>query len=221
MKYFPRLTDAALALLLLALVLGTILATAPFADAPRNDDFAYARSAQVLALEGRLEFKMANAMALPQLAYGALVIKVWGFSYYLLDLTGILMATLAAVAMYYLARACGCSSLSSCLATAALTLNPIFLAIAPSFMTDLPGLLFLLLSLLVLVTSLATDTAGEVIIDKKRLVLSALLGFLAGAQRQVNWVALFGALAMLFVQVPRQRRFVGPVAISLFVAHRC
>ena len=55
MKSFPRLTDAALVSLLLALVFGhNYLATGPFADVPRNDDFAYARSAQGLGVGGQV-----------------------------------------------------------------------------------------------------------------------------------------------------------------------
>jgi hypothetical protein len=42
----------------------------------------------------------------------------------------------------------GAPALWAALATAALTLNPIFLAVAPSFMTDVPSLLLLLLALL-------------------------------------------------------------------------
>lgn len=205
----PRARDLAVSLVLVAAVVGTILATRPLAGVPLNDDFSYARTAQALAQQGRVAYNgWGSPMLWPQLAWGALVIKGWGFSWNALAVTGIVAAAITTFLMYHLARACGCSRLTSTLATATLTLNPIFLGVAPSYMSDVPSLLLLLLPLLVLVTSL-DNTRGTLRLDPRRFFVSVALGVVAGANRQINWVAYLGALLAVMTLVPGERRRVG------------
>jgi hypothetical protein len=208
-----RLPDAAVACLLAALVLVTLLATRPLAGVPLNDDFSYARSTQALAEQGRIAYNgWGSPLLWPQLAYGALVITLFGFSYAALGATGVVLAGLCAAVMYLVARACDVSPLWSALATGALTLNPIFLGVAPTFMTDVPSLLLLLLSLLALVRALTGAADGQVRIDRRRFVLAVVLGIVAGSNRQISWIAFSGALLTLLVLAPGERRLVLPAA---------
>lgn len=199
-------TDAVVATTLAAVVLVVLLSTRPLVGVPRNDDFSYARTAEAFAASGRLVYNgWASPLILPQTALGALVIKVAGFSYDALSLIGLLSAPGCAAVMFLLARACGCSPLAAVLAAALLTLNPIFLSVAPSFMTDVPSLLLLLLALLFLVNSLGRGGENNGL-DQKRFLISVALGLLAGANRQIIWLAYLGALAVVAVQLPQARR---------------
>lgn len=213
------LSDSVVAALLAGLILLTILATRPLADVPLNDDFSYARSAQALAETGRIVYNgWGSPLLLPQLAWGALLIKAGGFSWNLLAASGIVFAALAAATMYRLARACTGSPLWSVLATAALTLNPIFLGVAPSFMSDIPTLFLLLLSLLLLVRSLSSDAAeGPVVVNTGGFLASVVLGIIAGSNRQLCWAIYLGALLPLIVLLPRSRWFTLPAAGAVLV----
>ncbi len=178
-----------------------------------NDGVSYARTAQALAQKGKIVYNgWGSPLLWPQLAYGALVIQLWGFSHAALAVTGIVFAALCTATMYLLARACGCPPLLSCLATAGLTLNAVFLGVAPTFMTETPSLFLLLLSLLVLVRSLRTGGDGAIRVDKSRFWLSVALGIIAGSNRQINWIAYLGALAALVTLVPTARRLLLPAA---------
>lgn len=201
-------TDAVVATILAAVVLVVLLSTRPLVGVPRNDDFSYARTAQTFATSGRIVYNgWASPLILPQTALGALVIKTVGFSYDALSVIGLLCAPACAGAMFLLARACGCSPFAGTIATTLLTLNPIFLSVAPSFMTDIPSLLLLLLALLFLVNA-AQRRGGEESngFDQKRFVISVALGLLAGANRQIIWLAFLGALAVVAMQLPQARR---------------
>ena len=167
-----------------------------------NDDFSYAHSARALAETGRIVYNgWGSPMLWPQAAYGALVIKAFGFSYRALAVTGLIAAMLCAGLMYLLARRCGAARLPSLLATSVLALNPMFLGVAPTFMTDLPSLVLLFVALYVLFGSLQATPNG-LRLATGRFGGAVLLGIIAGTNRQVSWIAFLGALCVLFVYVP-------------------
>jgi hypothetical protein len=145
---------------------------------------------------------------------GAILIKIPGFSYNILILIGITSATLVAATMYILARSSGCSQIPASMATACLTLNPIFLANAPSFMSDIPSLLLLLVALLALIRSVDIDE-DRVRLNSAGLLISVVLAFIAGANRQINWVAYLGTLSALGILAPGLRRLVAGAALLL------
>src|SRR6188474_975544 len=84
------------------------LAFAPLSAYPTNDDFLYARSAEILAREGRYlavaHNGQAPAAALFPVALAALAIKVCGFSFRLLHLLQALVAAAGAFAAWKLVR---------------------------------------------------------------------------------------------------------------------
>lgn len=217
--------DTLLALGLGAAVVLLLLAFRPLAGVPMNDDFSYAHSARVFAETGRIAYNgWGSPMLWPQAAYGALVIKLFGFSWRALAATGIVAAGLCAGLMYALARRCGAARFPALLATAALVLNPPFLGVAPSFMTDLPSLVLLLGAFWALIGSLertGEDGGGDVRLRPGRFALAVALGVVAGTNRQVSWVAFLGALLALvpFVRGVRERLWVmGGAALVAGVA---
>jgi hypothetical protein len=178
-----------------------------------NDDFSYARSAQALAERGRIIYNgWGSPMLWPQAAYGALVIRLAGFGYGSLQATGVFCAVaLVPPLMFALARRCAATRLFAVLATLVLTLNPIYLGVAPSFMTDVPSLALLLLALLVLACSVVAPRpgggGGETTAHlSPRLFWAAIaLGVVAGSNRQISWLAVLGSLLGLFWLLPARR----------------
>ncbi len=194
-----------IALLCALATLAVLLALRPLAGAPQNDDFSYARTAWAFAQTGRVIYNgWASPLLLPQMVAGAVILKIaGGFSYAALAWLGVLSACGAAAVMYRLARACGLSAFFSVLAVAVLALNPIFLGVAPTFMTDAPSLLLYLLALYYLASALrpvagACATASVVKISVRPFCFSVAFALIGGMNRQIIWVAELGALAFLF-----------------------
>ncbi len=215
--------DIFIALGLGVLVLILLLTLRPLTGMPMNDDFSYAHSARALAETGRIVYNgWGSPMLWPQAAYGALVIKAFGFSYRALAVTGLVAAMACASLMYLLARRSGAGRFPALLATAVLVLNPMFLGVAPTFMTDLPSLALLFAAFFALFGSLRETPDGLRLIPA-RFGGAVLLGIIAGTNRQVSWIAFLGALGVLFVYVPaaaaRQRRIVaGGILATIGVA---
>jgi hypothetical protein len=126
-------------------------------------------------------------------------------------MSGIAMGAVCAALMFYLGRACGLPRQATTLATAVVMLNPISIAIMPSFMTEMPSLALLLGCLLVLVRSLQ-DREGGLYFSGRGLALSTALGILAGSNRQINWVAFLGCLGLAYVFMHRDRKAIAGAA---------
>lgn len=207
----PDRSDQLRAIGLSVLVVVILLLMRPLIDIPRNDDFSYARTAEVFARTGRIVYNAwGSPMILPQSLVGAIIIRVFGFSYAALSVLGVVTAGVAAYLMYRLARVCGASPSLATLATVVLTLNPIYLSVAPSFMTDIPSLVLYLGALLALVTALGPETESgrsRVVLENYgRFALSVALGALAGANRQILWAAYIVAVLAVALYAARRSR---------------
>ncbi len=204
-----------------AFVISLLLCLRPFADVPRNDDFSYARTAESLAVTGRIAYNgWGSPIILPQALYGALLIRAFGFSRDVLDASGIAAAGLCAFLLYLLSRASRIAPAEALVAVGVLVLNAPFLAVAPSFMNDLPSLALLLAALLLLVRSLPDecDSNNGATSAPPRYGLFAVavaLGVVAGASRQNNWAAVAGALVALAWLRRDQQRAAGLAAAAL------
>jgi hypothetical protein len=207
--------DARIAAVLALAVVTTVLLTRPFAGMPMNDDFSYAHTAKAFAEQGRIVYNgWGSPLILPQTLYGALIIKVFGFSYFALDMAGIVMGGACTVLMYYLARACSLARNVASLVTAVVMLNPISIAIIPSFMTEMPSLAMMLGCLLVLIRSIREDSGGIVHLGRRGLLISLALGIIAGSNRQFLWMAYIAALAVVYVSIPSSRRQVAMAGVA-------
>jgi hypothetical protein len=102
-----------------------------------TDDWAYARSAQILLAEGRLEiFPVVAATAVFQVIWGALFGLLFGSELGVFRLSTVVMTALGAVALYGLCRHLGATASRAALGAAAYLFNPLAFALAFSFMTD-------------------------------------------------------------------------------------
>lgn len=132
---------------LLYLVLTFIVS--PFHEFPLNDDVMYAEAVRTLLKTGRLQLSSWVAPSLLfQVAYGAAVSKLFGFSFTILRLTTLVMSCISTSILYLFLRLLNTHRVLAFCGALTLALNPIFLNLSYTFMTEVPFIAFMLLSLL-------------------------------------------------------------------------
>ncbi|MEI9981306.1 MAG: glycosyltransferase family 39 protein [Edaphobacter sp.] len=109
---------------------------------PTSDDLSYARTAQLFADTGHFIYNgWATAMLGWQIVWGALFIKLFGFSFLVLRASTILLAIASAVLLHRILLRFGIEPRNAAFGTLIVILCPQFLAETVSFMTDIPGVL--------------------------------------------------------------------------------
>lgn len=198
-----------------ALVFAVCLWTAwPVVEMGFDDDWSYIRTAQLFAQTGHFVYNgWAAAILGWQIVWGALFIKCFGFSFTVTRLS-ILPVDLATILLFHaiLVRF-GITPRNAVVGTLTLALSPLFLPLAASFMTDVPGLFVILLCLYGCQRALAAGTSKSTLLW---LCLAAASNLVGGTVRQIAWL---GALVM----VPsagwllRKRSGVVPTVMFLWV----
>jgi len=162
-----------------------MLLVSPRGDFPLNDDWVYAKMVQALTERGHLGFSpLSNALAITQTLYAAPLVKLFGFSFSLLRLTTIFMAWVTVVAVALTARELGLSTRSALLAAMTVFVNPLFINLSYTFMTDIPFCAFASVSTYYFVKAMRVPAT-------KYLLLGTAFSILAFYNRQ------FGALIPL------------------------
>ena len=177
-----------------------------------NDDFSYGRTTEALARTGRIVYNgWGTPLMLPQMAIGAALIRLMGFSWWVLHIVGFVSAAAYAALIWRLARACNVGTLAAHAITAVMVSSPFVLGTVPTFLTDLPGAALGLWSLLLLVTSIGDE--GKVC--RRRLLAAGLAGLVAGLDRQALWLPFLGALGVVAWFVPTTRLNVGAMILAI------
>jgi 4-amino-4-deoxy-L-arabinose transferase-like glycosyltransferase len=181
-----RQADIKNTLLCCGIVTVAMLIARPFADLGYADDPAYAHVALVLTRTGHLLYDGWESAFLVLHAYwGALFIRVFGFSFVCVRLSTIPFALGSVGLCYALVRRAGLQARDAFLVTLLFGLSPLFLPLAVSFMTDVPALFFMFASLYAFVRAEeASDGRG----GYAWLMLGVTTGFLGGTTRQVVWL---------------------------------
>ena len=164
----------------------------PVAQMGFIDDWSYIKSAQVFAQTGHFVFNgWATAMLGWQLVWGALFIHLFGFSFMAVKLSTLPLA-MACVFLFYLIQIrFGIRPANAVFGTLSLGLSPLFLPLAASFMSDIPGLFVILLCLYCCQRALAASTDKAAI---AWLCFAATSNIAGGTTRQIAWL---GALVMV------------------------
>ncbi len=106
---------------------------------PLYDDWSYAYTTRALCEKGRLDLLPWSGSSLVlQAAYGALVCKAFGFSFAVLRATTLVAAVAGAVGFALLLRAARVHGPLAALALALFGLNPLYVSLAFTYMTDVP-----------------------------------------------------------------------------------
>lgn len=211
----------AAALALLAAVV--LLLVAPWGEYPLNDDWQYARVAERLARTGAFVVDVAVAPSLlVQCAAVAPLVRASGFSHVALRLATYLVALVALWAVGRLLRLAGVDGRVRLLAQALLLLNPLFLHVSLSFMTEIWGLAPALLGAALWFAErrrvLAGAEPGGGVLRARAVVAAAALvalGFWSRQHVAVVFPALVGSLLLVR---PRAGGGGGPASIRSLLA---
>jgi 4-amino-4-deoxy-L-arabinose transferase-like glycosyltransferase len=132
-----------LALLLLGFVCLLVILP-PARIYPVGDDWSYSQSVSDLLNWAYKPHDWPQAISLGHLAWGALFSSVFGESFTVLTISNLVMSAICLLVFYLLLRDLHVSPGSALLGVAVLGLNPIYLYLSYSFMTDITFLTYLL-----------------------------------------------------------------------------
>ena len=133
-----RSSDLAPLCLLNAWWLATCVVVGPPGNFPLNDDWSYGTTVERMFKEGRLHFGSWQSMPmLTHAIWGFAFAKTLGFSRLALRVSSMAAAWLALVSFYFLLRGLRWRRWGAFLAAGVLLVNPIFVARAQTFMTDI------------------------------------------------------------------------------------
>jgi 4-amino-4-deoxy-L-arabinose transferase-like glycosyltransferase len=124
-----------------------IIAVNPMGNFPLNDDWAYGKSVLRLLETGRFDVPAWSAMNhITQIYWGALFCLPLGFSFTALRFSTLTMGLIGVLATYGLLREADADPEISFLGSLLLLVNPIYLGLSNTFMSDVPFLALAVLS---------------------------------------------------------------------------
>ncbi|MDZ4857587.1 MAG: glycosyltransferase family 39 protein [Candidatus Hydrogenedentes bacterium] len=190
-----------LALLLAVPFVALMLLVPPRGDFPLNDDWVYAKMVQALAEDGHIGFSpLSNAFAITQTLYAAPLVKLFGFSFTLLRLTTIFMAWVTVCTVAFTARELGLPNRSALLAGLTVLVNPLFINLSYTFMTDVPFCAFASISTYYFVKALRTPLT-------RYLLLGTLFSIAAFYNRQLGVLIPFAFVAVALMNWSKSRSY--------------
>ena len=200
------------ALLCAAIFLLAELLARPFTRFAIADEWSYAKTANLLAQTGHIVFNgWATAMLGWQLYPAALLIRVFGFSYDVCRMSTLGAAVVSTAVLQRIFVRAGVGERNASLATLALVLSPIYMQLSVTFMTDVNGVLALLLSLYACLRALQAASENATI---GWLFFAVAANAIVGSARQLGWLGVLVMLPCTLWLLRRNRKIV--VAGALF-----
>jgi Dolichyl-phosphate-mannose-protein mannosyltransferase len=164
------------------------LAVWPVVEMGINDDWSYIKTVQLLAQTGHIVY---NGWAAPilgwQLYIGALFVKLFGFSFTSVRASMLLIAMATAYLTQRTMVRAGIHNWNATLGTIVLTTSPLFLPLAFTFMTDVPGLFSITLCLYACLRALQADTDRAAF---AWICFAAISNAIGGTARQIAWLGV-------------------------------
>ena len=174
------------------IVVGCALLTNPVANMPFSDEFSYDKTALEFARTGHILYNgWATAMLGWLIPWGALFIKVFGFSFTGMRLSMLPIDAATVYLFHQILRRFGVNPGNAIFGTLAFALSPIFMPSAVSFMTDVPGMFIIFVCMYMCQEAVksASDRAALM-----WLASATVFNVAAGTARQIAWL---GALVMV------------------------
>ena len=191
---FSRIRQMAMhpALWCALLVLLCALASRPSLEMGLDDDFSYIRTAKTLADTGHVVYNgWATAMLGWQVYLGALLIKLFGFSFTVARASIVLVGMATAALLQRLLVRVGLTEWNATWATLTLSLSPLMLPLTVSFMTDVPGFFVILVCFYGCLRAVQAQSDQAAV---RWLIFAALSNAVGGTVRQIAWL---GVLVMV------------------------
>lgn len=176
------------ALLCSVALVACALIARPFVELGINDEFTYIRSALHLAQTGQIAyFGWGSPILGWQLYLGALFIKLFGFSFSAVRFSVLVVAAATVYLLHRTLVRCGISETNATIGTLTFSLSPLFLPLAFSFMTDVPGIFSLLLCLYCCLRASQSPADSAAF---RWIILAAVSNVLTGTVRQTSWLGV-------------------------------
>jgi hypothetical protein len=177
-----------------------VMVVPTLAPVATTDDWAYARSAQILLDEGRLMvFPVVAATAVFPIAWGALFGFIFEPTLGVFRLSTVVITALGGLALYGLCRDLGIARARGALGVATFLFNPLVFVLAFTFMTDAHFMALLVIATWFYARAIAPDG-----IDGRLLVAGSGVAALAFLTRQQG--ALIVPAVVLFLLLSRRLR---------------
>ncbi len=174
------------------LMVVAVLLAWPFANIGFIDDWSTVKTAQIFAQTGHFAYNGWEAAILGwQIWWGALFIKLFGFSFIVVRASTLPLSFLTVILFHQILVRCGISRRNAIFGSVALALSPLFLVMTASYMTDIPALLCILLCFYLCVRAVQARSDNAAI---AWLALAAATNVPGGTVRQVAWL---GVLVMV------------------------
>ena len=196
-------------------VAACVLAADPRANMPFIDDFSYTKTALDFARTGHFIY---NGWAVEILGWlipwGALFIKVFGFSFNVVRFSMLPIDMVTVYLFHQILLRFGVNPQNAVLGTLTMALSPLFMPLAASYMTDIPGLLVILLCMYMCQRAVAAKSDRAALLW---LAFAMLLNVAGGTVRQIAWL---GSLIMVpsTAWLLRERKGMKLAAVVLFLS---
>lgn len=134
----------------------------PLRDVPVIDDWVYAWCVEHLLRTGQLRvLELGSVYPVTQIGWGALFARLFGFSFGVLRLSTVVLAAIGCWAFYLTLVECRLDRRLALLGALALALDPVYFALAFSFMTDVPLVALSLVAIYWYVSAVERGRAGR------------------------------------------------------------
>jgi hypothetical protein len=149
----------------------------PIGNFPLSDDWSYGRAVHSLIEHGQLEFVpgWTSQTLIAQVLWGALFCLPFGFSFNALRLSTLILASLGLFATYTILREVQATRRLAVYGTIMIAVNPLYLCLANTFMTDVPFFSLAMISVLFFIRTLKHSRKSDVCIATVFAVLAALV----------------------------------------------
>jgi hypothetical protein len=176
----------------------------PYAEIGIIDDWSYVKTAQILARTGHIAYNgWATAMLGWQLYFGAFLVKLFGFSFTAVRFSTVIVAMATAFLLQRAFIRAGLNSWNATLATMTFVLSPLYLPLAFTFMSDVPGVFCIVVCLYMCLRSLQAESERSAM---AWVCLAALLNGLGGTVRQIAWLGVLVMVPSTLWLLRRNRR---------------
>lgn len=183
----------------------------PRGEFPMMDDWIYQRMVAAWIADGRLAIPDVTQMvAVGHVALGVAIARLAGLSFEALRLAILVIGWLGIVAVYAACRAFGAGPAVASLAAATLLVNPVYLMMSATFMTDVPFFLLSTLALIFYARALDAPSWG-------RVAIATVLSAAAGTIRQPALILPAAFLVALPLRYGLDRRIAALAAVPIAI----
>jgi hypothetical protein len=187
-------------------LLCAILVAHPYAEVGIADDFSYVRSAQVLAQTGHVVYNGgATAILGWQLYLGALLIKLFGFSFTSTRASIIVVSVIMTFLCQRTFVRAGINEWNASIGALVLMMSPLLMPLEVTFMSDIPGMFAVVVCVYAGLRALQAGSEWATILW---IGFASLSNVVLGTSRQIAWLGVLVMVPSAVWILRRNRRVV-------------